>query len=105
MLKEPVVERPVILKLEGADGMGHAFEGVRLPVREVVIRVDAPGGPGARMDDVQDAVDHRVAQVDVSCSHVDLGAQYAGAVGKFAGAHAAEKLEILLDAAVAIGGV
>ena len=33
--------------------------------------------------------------------HVDLGAQHARAVGKFAGPHAAEQIEIFLDRAVA----
>ena len=33
--------------------------------------------------------------------HVDLGAQHARAVRKFAGAHAAEQVEVFLDAAVA----
>ena len=56
---------------------------------------------GARMVGVQDAVEHRVAQVDVAGRHVDLGAQHARAVRKFAGAHAAEQVEIFLDRAVA----
>ena len=50
---------------------------------------------------VQDAVEHRVAQIDVARRHVDLGAQHARAVGKFAGAHAAEQIEVFLDAALA----
>ena len=50
---------------------------------------------------VQDAVEHRIAQVDVAGRHVDLGAQHARAVRKLAGAHAAEQVEVLLDAAVA----
>ena len=33
--------------------------------------------------------------------HVDLGAQHARAVGEFAGAHAAEQVEVFLDGAVA----
>jgi hypothetical protein len=52
---------------------------------------------------VADAVDRRVAQVDVGRGHVDLRAQHVGAVGKFAGAHLAEQVEVLLRAAVAVG--
>ncbi len=50
---------------------------------------------------MQDAVKHRIAQVDVAGSHVDSGAQNARAVGKFARAHAAEQVEILFHAALA----
>ena len=48
-----------------------------------------------------DAVDRRVAQVDVAAGHVDLRAQRARAVGEFAGAHAPEQVEVLVDAAIA----
>ncbi len=50
---------------------------------------------------MQDPVQHRVAQIDVARSHVDLGAQHARAVWKLAGLHAAEQVEILLDRAIA----
>ena len=46
-----------------------------------------------------------IAQVQVRRSHVDLGAQRARAVGKFTGAHALEEVEILFDAAIAIGAL
>ena len=105
VVEEPVVERPVVLEFERADRMGDALDGVRLAVREIVGRIDAPRRAGARMRGVQDAVEHRVAQVDVAGRHVDLGAQHARAVGELAGAHAAEQVEILRDAAVAIGAV
>ena len=51
----------------------------------------------------QDAVHQRIAQVQVWRRHVDLGAQRARAVRKFAGAHALEQVEVLFDAAIAIG--
>ncbi len=54
---------------------------------------------------VEDAVHDRVAHVEVGRGHVDLGAQHAGAVGKLALAHALKQVEILLDAAVAVGAV
>ena len=50
---------------------------------------------------VQNAVEHRIAQIDVARRHVDLGAQHARAVRELAGAHAAEQVEILLDAPLA----
>ena len=105
MLEEPVVKRTMVLELERADRMGDALDRVRLAMREVVARIDAPGGAGARMAGVQDAVEHRVAQVDVARRHVDLGAQHPRPVGKLAGAHALEQVEVLLHRPLAIRAV
>ena len=99
--QKPVVERPVILEFQRADRMGDALDRVRLAVGEIVARINTPGGAGARMLGVEDAIHHRIAQIDIARRHVDLGAQHARAVGKFAGPHAAEQIEILLDGAVA----
>ena len=71
----------MVFELQRADGVRHAFDGIGLTVREIVARIDAPGRPGARMRGMQDAVEHRIAQVDVACRHVDLGPQDARAVG------------------------
>jgi len=95
----------MILEFERAQRMRHALDRVRLAMREIIGRIDAPGGAGARMGGMQDAVERRVAQRHVARRHVDLGAQHACAVGKLAGAHAAEEIEILVDGAVAIGAV
>jgi hypothetical protein len=51
---------------------------------------------------VLDAVQRRVAQVDVAAGHVDLRAQRTRAIGELALAHAMEQVEVLLDAAVAV---
>ena len=102
VFQTPVVERPMILEFERADRVGHALDGVRLAVGEIVARIDAPGFAGARMFGVEDAIEHRIAQVDVARAHVDLGAQHARAVRKLAGAHAAEQIEIFLDASPAV---
>ena len=98
IVEEPVVERPVILEFQRADRMRDALDRVGLAVREIVARIDVPRRAGARMRRVQDAIEHRIAQVDVARRHVDLGAQHARAVRKFAGAHAAEQIEVFLDA-------
>ena len=101
VVEQPVVERLVVGEFQRAQRVRHALDRVRLAVGEVVARIDAPGVAGARMGGVQDAVEHRIAQVDVARRHVDLGAQHAGAVRKLAGAHAAEEIEVLLDRALA----
>ena len=81
--------------------MGDAFDGVRLAVGEIVARIDLPRRAGARMRRVQDSVEHRIAQIDVAARHVDLGPQHPRAIGKFAAAHAAKQVEVLLHGAVA----
>ena len=95
----------MVFELQRADGVRDALDGIALPVRVVVHRVDAPFVAGAVMLGVQDAVHDRVAQVEVGRGHVDLGAQRARAVGEFAGLHAREQIEILFDAAIAIGAL
>src|SRR5437867_5505728 len=99
----PVVERPVVLVLERADRVRDALDGVGLAVRPVVHRVDAPRVAGALVRRLADPVHDGIAQVDVAARHVDLRAQRLAAIGKLAGAHAAEQLEVLLDRAIAMG--
>ena len=101
IVEEPVVERPVIFEFEGADRVGDALDGIGLAVGEVVARIDRPGGAGARMVRMEDAVEHGVAQIDVARRHVDLRPQHPRAVRELARPHAAEQVEILLDRAVA----
>ena len=80
----------MILELERAEGMGDAFDRVGLAVGEIIGRVNAPGIAGARMRRVDDAVEHRVAQIHVAGAHVDPGPQHPRAVAEFARAHAPE---------------
>ena len=60
---------------------------------------------GAGVRGMQDAVEHRVAQVDVAGRHVDLGAQHAGAIRELAGAHPAQQVQVLLGRAIAVGAI
>ena len=72
----------------------------------VVCRVDAPRIAGARVVGVQDAVEHRVAQVDVARSHVDLGPEHPRAVGELAApACARNSSRFSSTLAVAVGAV
>ena len=93
------------LELERADRVRDALDGVRLAVREVVRRVDAPRVARPRMRGVHDAVEHGVAQVDVRRGHVDPRAQDARPVGELAGAHPLEQVEALVDRPVAARAV
>ncbi|MPN16036.1 hypothetical protein SDC9_163374 [bioreactor metagenome] len=56
----------MILKLQRAQGMGDALDGVLNGMGEVVHGVNAPGFPGAVVPDAVDAVNHRVAHVEVA---------------------------------------
>ena len=68
----PVVEGAVVLKLQGAEGVGDALQRVLQGVGEVVHGVDAPLVPLAVVVHVVDAVDDRVPHVEVAAGQVDF---------------------------------
>ena len=91
----------MILEFERANRMGDVFDRIRLAVRIVIARIDFHCVPVRGCAGVKNAVHHRIAQIDVARRHVDLGAQNARAVRKFAGTHAAEQVEVFVHAAIA----
>ena len=93
--EQPVVERALVFEFERADRMGDAFERILDRVREGVHRVDAILVAGVVMGGVADAVDRRIAQVDVGRRHVDLCPQDMRAVGELASLHALEQVDVL----------
>ena len=105
VIQHPVVQRAVILELQRADRMGDAFQRVGDAMCVIVHRIDAPPVAGADVVRAADAVDRRVAQVDVGRGHVDPGAQHAAAVGEFAVSHACEQVEVFRHAAITIWAV
>jgi len=105
VLDAPVVERAVVLELEGADRVGDPLERVGDGMRVVVHRVEAPRVAGPVMVRLLDPVERRVAHVQVRVLHVDLGAQHARAVGELTRPHAPKEVQVLLDRAVAVGAV
>ena len=66
MLEKPVVQGPVVLEFERAEGVGDVLDGIGLTMGEVIARIDTPGRAGARMARVQNAIEHGVAQVDIA---------------------------------------
>src|SRR5437867_12802412 len=44
-LHDPVVKRAMVFKLQGTEGMGDPFDGIREWMSIVVRRIDAPGVP------------------------------------------------------------
>ena len=102
-IEKPVVEQPVILELQGAERVGDLFDGVRDAMGVIVHGVDTPLVSGLVVAGVADAVDDGIAHIQIGRCHVDLGAQHVAAVGKLAGAHAPEDVEILFHTTVAVG--
>ena len=92
----------MVLVLERAERVGDPLDGIGERVRVVVHRIDAPRVAGAVVRRVADAVEHRVAHVDVRRGHVDLRAQHVRAVGELPRAHAPEEIEVLRGRAVAV---
>ena len=78
------------LELERAEGMRDPLDGIRLAVRVIVHRINAPLVAGAVMLGVHNAVHHRIAQVEIRRRHIDLRPQNARTIGKFPRAHALE---------------
>ena len=104
-LDQPVIQRAVVLELQGAQGVGDALDGVGLAVGEVVHGVDAPGVPGAVVRRVLDAVQGRVPHVQVGVGHVDLGPQHVLPFGELSPAHALQQVQVLLHRPIPKGAV
>ena len=68
----------------------------------VIHRIDAPLVACAMMMSVDDTVKERVTEKHVRMSHVDLRTEHLLSVSIFSCLHLAEKLEVLLYAAVAV---
>ena len=97
----PVVKRPMVLELQRANRMGDPFDRIGLAVRKVVGRINAPRVARAMMGRPKNAIHDRVAHVQVRRGHVDLRPKGFRAVGKLAGLHPLEQIEIFLNRAVA----
>ena len=105
VVKKPIVQRTVNLKLQCAQRMGDPFDRVRLTVCPVVGRVDAPLISGAGMGRVHDAVHHRIAHIQVGMAHINLGTQGFRPVGKLARTHPPEQIEVLFHRPISVRAV
>ena len=103
IVHHPVVEGTVGLEFQRAQGVGDALQRILNGVGEVVHGVDAPLVAGAVMMHVLDAVNGRIAHIEVAAGQIDLGPQRHGTVGELALAHALKQVEGLLDGAVTVG--
>jgi len=98
-LKQPVIERTVLLELKRTEGMRNALDRVRDRMREVIHRIDAPRIARPMVRNVCDAIDHRIPHDEIRRCHIDLRTQNARAVRELARTHAREQVEILLHGA------
>lgn len=93
----------MVHKLQGADTVGDAFEIIAQAMRVVVERIDAPLVASVVMRDVADSIKQWIAQPHVGRSHINLAAQRARPVGKFAGLHPLEEIKIFRHTPMAEG--
>ena len=90
------------LKFQRAQRVRNALERVLNRVSKVVHRIDAPLVALAVMVHVADAVDDRVAHVEVAGGKVNLCAQRLGPLRELAVFHALKKIEVFFDRTVAV---
>ncbi len=94
----------MVLELQGTEGMGDALQGIADGMGVVVHGIEAPLASGLVVDHpMADAVEHRVAHVEVRRGHVDPGPQGQRPVRELAGPHAREQVQILRNRTIAVG--
>src|ERR1041384_4486489 len=96
LLEKPVIQRAVIFELQRTKRVSHSLDRVRLAMRKIVSRINAPSSGGPMMRRAQDTIHHWVAYVDVRRSHVDLGAQRSASIRELTRPHAPKQIEILV---------
>ena len=104
ILHHPVVQGTMILKFQGAQGVGDSFQRVLDGMGKVVHGVDAPLVPLAVVVHMPDPVDDRVTHIEVAGGQINLGPEGIAVVLKFAFPHPAEQIQALLDGAIPVGG-
>src|SRR5256885_2292930 len=102
LIEIPVIKWPMIFKLERADRVSDAFNGIALTVRPVVHGINTPTIARAVMLGVQDSVHDGIPHVEIRRRHVDFGPQGTRAVRKLPVLHTREEVQILLDASIPI---
>ena len=103
-VNDPIIERTVDFEFQSAHRVRHAFERIFNRMGEVIHRITVPGVARVVVGLIDNAVDDRVAEVDVGRSHVNLGAEAVRTFSEFTSAHATEEIEVFFYATIAIGG-
>src|SRR5258706_15792764 len=103
MFNVPIVQRTIIVELQGTHGVRNALDRIRLPMCIVVHRVNTPLTTGTMMVQVENSIHDRIAEIKVRRPHLDLRPQRSRTIWKLSLFHALEQIEILFDRTVAIG--
>ena len=98
----PVIQRPVILKLQRTDGMSNMLNGILDGVGKVIHRINAPRITRIVMLHVGHAVNDRISHINIGRSHINLGAEHLFAVFIFSFLHLFKKTQVLLNRAVPV---
>ena len=101
----PVVKRPVVLKLQRAQGVGDSLQSILNGVGKVIHGVDAPFVTLTVMVHMPDAVDNGVAHIEVAGGKVNFGPEGITVILKFAGTHPGEQVQAFLYGPVPPGGL
>ena len=102
VFNDPVVERTVVCKFDGAAGIGDSFKCVLNRVCKVIKRIDAPFIALAVVSCAFDTVNCRVTHIHVGACKVDFCAESFGSVFEFSCSHAAEKVEVFFGSSVTV---
>ena len=81
--------------------MGNTFQGVRLAMGKIVVRVNAPFVAGLVMTDLTNPINNRVAQIDVWRGHINFRPQHFAALIKLTVAHSLKQCQVFFWTAIA----
>ena len=70
---KPIVQRPMVLELQGADRMRNPFDRIGLAMGPIVHRVNTPLRASTMVMGIHDAIEHRISQIEIWRAHVYLG--------------------------------
>ena len=82
--------------------MGNVFDRIGLTMGKVIGRIDVPGIPGTWVVGLADAVQRRVAHVDIGMAHIDFSAQDITPFLKLTRPHASKQSQRFLGWAITI---
>ena len=95
-LDKPIVQWAVNIELQSTNRVSDILNRVALTVCVVVHRVDAPLVACAVVLGVQNTVHNRVTEEHIRVRHINLCTQHLLAIGKLAGTHTLEQVQVLL---------
>ena len=105
LVDHPIVERPMVGELEGAERVRYLLNGITDGVGEIVHGIDAPLVARHGVRGSLNAIESRVPQVQVRTTHIDLRAKDAVPIREASLLHRHEETKVLLNRPLSEGGV